>query len=125
MKKVGNYDSSPANTYYSTWQMTNSASEKTKVQAAYELLQPGDSLFYNYTLSGTTRGHAIMVRSVNVATKKVYFIDQIGSGSYISASQPAGWRLDSTFSTWRVSSMTFDELYNSHYVPVTANFTGW
>lgn len=125
MEKVGSYASYPASTYYSTWQMTNSASEKINVQAAYELLQPGDSLFYRYTLGGEVRGHAITVRSVNVATKTVYFIDQIGSGSYISDSQPAGWRLDFTFSTWRVSSMTFEELYNSHYVPVTANFSGW
>ncbi|GEM_PF-1327431 len=116
MVKVGQYLTNGSDTLY----MTDSQSEKDALMKAYSLLQPGDCLFYRYNGSG----HAIMVTSVNVSTKQVAFVDQIGSGS-ATGGKPAGWRLDETKSTWRVSNMTFSNLYASHYVPVTTTFSGW
>jgi len=119
MTKVGDYSVSEGQ---DTLGMTNSASEKVKVQAAYSLLQPGDALVQDYG----TKGHAIMVRSVSPGSKKVYTIEQIGSGSYQSSTgKPSGWRLDTTYSTWIVTSYSYDTLYNNHYVPLTTVFTGW
>jgi hypothetical protein len=111
MKKVGNYTTDSG---YSTYSMTNSYITKEDVKAAYNLLQPGDALVQDYD----TKGHAILVRYVNSATKTVYTIEQIGS-------KQDGSRLDNYYSTWIVTTYSYQTLVDNHYVPLTADFSGW
>ncbi|MBN1775000.1 MAG: hypothetical protein JW817_00890 [Clostridiales bacterium] len=111
MKKVGNYTTGSG---YSTYSMTNSYTRKEDVKAAYNLLQPGDALVQDYD----TKGHAILVRYVNSATKTVYTIEQIGS-------RQDGSRLDNYYSTWIVTTYSYQTLVDNHYVPLTADFSGW
>jgi hypothetical protein len=112
MTKVGSYDSSG----YSTYQMTQYESQRTPVYNSYDLLQPGDSIFKHYN-SGAD-AHARLVFYVNPSTETVYYYEQCGSGTN-------GWRLDSYFTTWQVASASYTTLFADHYVPVTANFSGW
>lgn len=111
MEKVGSYTTDSG---YSTYTMTNSYTTKEKVKTAYDLLQPDDALVQDYD----AKGHAIMVRYVNPATKTVYTIEQIGS-------RQDGSRLDNTYSTWIVTSYSYQTLVDNHYVPLTADFSGW
>jgi hypothetical protein len=82
MTKVGNYTTS-GSTADMTPIITNYSSEADKkkrdaVKAAYSILQPGDSLLYDYG----DKGHAVLVTAINTSTKRVYYIEQIGSGKY-------------------------------------------
>ena len=92
--------------------------EKREVYLAYLSLLPGDSLLR----IDPTMSHTILITAITGTG--IMYTDQIGCGS-ASATNEMGWRLINTGSTWTLNAtLTFDQLYEKHYLPLTANMAG-
>lgn len=89
-------------TYTTTYDYTYSMAHSQTKEILYGALVPGDGCFYK-TSSG---GHAILITGVNTSTKKVTYIEQIGTN------------LSTNKSTWTSGDKTFQQLYDAGYVPI-------
>jgi len=101
MAKEGSYTASSTATY------TTDITKNYTTSQLYGSLVAGDACVYRRT----DENHAILITSVNVSSKTVSYIEQIGAGE-------DNVRLNTTYSTWTSGTLTFDQLKSAGYLPL-------